>query len=466
MISNPVKSQLNGRITAQFSAVCAEFRSDAVPAEIIQRAKLIMLDTLGAMLSASRPSFRGTQLLSRFVAQDCEGGRCGIVGTSIRSGATNAALMNGYLGYGLDIESHHGEAVAHAAAAVLPAVLAIGQQTGASGASLLAALVLGIEVDCRVSLSIGANDLYERGFHPTSVAGTFGAAAAAGHLLQCNAAEFERALGLAATETGGLLAWASDQTEESRPFNPGLAARNGVTAAHLAHLGFGGPQGIFDEISKYNVYRAWALDGRGRPQELLEQFGERFAITELIIKRHACCAFLHPGLDGLLSILQEDGVTADQITSITMRYPRSGAPIIDNNELRSHRAQYILPVASVRGEVCFEDVIEDRSVEPEIQRLSTMTTLVHDDELDRTYPEKYATIIDVTTNDGRVHRRRVDFALGCPENPMTDDAIRAKFRRLAGQRVSSERVEQIERVMMQLDERGNAADVMEAVTVS
>ena len=161
----------------------------------------------------------------------CAGGPCRVIGTSLRTTPTNAALMNGYLGYALDVESHHGPAVAHAAAAVLPAALAIGELAQASGRQLLEALVLGIEEDCRVSLAVGPNDLYARGFHPTSVAGSFGAAAAAGHLLHLDAAGAACAFGLAASQAGGLLAWADDHTEESRPFNPAMAARNRETAS-------------------------------------------------------------------------------------------------------------------------------------------------------------------------------------------------------------------------------------------
>ena len=451
-------------LTARFATLCAEFSHDSLPAATRQRSKLILLDTLGAMLSASRSSFHGTTTLASFVERECADGPCRVIGTSLRTSPTNAALMNGYLGYALDVESHHGPAVAHAAAAVLPAVLAVGEQTHASGRELLEALILGIEVDCRVSLAIGPNDLYARGFHPTSVAGSFGAAAAAGHLLHLDTAGVAGAFGLAVSQAGGLLAWADDHTEESRPFNPALAARNGVTASQLAKLGFGAPPTIFDATSKYHVFRAWALDGLGRPDALVQGFGDTFAIDELIIKRHACCAFLHPGLDGLLAIMDDEGLTHEEIIGITMRYPRSGAPIIDHNELRSHRAQYILPLACVRGEVLFEDVIADRSSEPDVRRLTAVTTLIHDDELDRTYPEKYATIIEIATRDGRVHRRRVDYALGSPQNPMSDADIIAKFQRLAGQRFSAERIAQIEQVVLTLDERGTIDELMRANT--
>lgn len=453
-------------LTSTLAARCAAFSYESIPQPTRDWAKLILLDTLGLMLSASRPVFPGVAKLSQFVSEEREDGPCLVVGTGLRTGAASAALMNGWLGYALDNESHHGPAVVHAAAVVVPAALAIAQERGSSGAEFLAAVVLGIDVHVRAALAIGPNDLYARGHHPTSVAGAFGAAAAAGLLLRLDADRMENAFGLAANQACGLLAWASDHSEESRPFNPALAARNGVTAGKLAALGFGGPRGIFDRSAKYNVYRAWSLDGKGEPERLQEGFGERFGSDELIIKKHASCSFTHPAVDGLLSIMQEEGVAPGDIARMAARYPRSGAHMIDNNELRSHRIQYVLPLAAVRGRVEFEDVIFDRSSESEIRRLAEVVEFVHDDELDPLYPERYTTVLTVETRDGRSLTRRVDWARGCPENPMSREEVLEKYRHVAGQRVDGERVERIAQLVFELDRADGVGSLAGSLAVS
>jgi 2-methylcitrate dehydratase PrpD len=453
-------------LTDRFASACAALSERGLPEAVQHRTRLIVLDTLGAMLSASRPVFPGPRRLAQFLAADGPAGDCTIVGTTLRASATDAALMNGYLGYALDIESHHGAAVMHAAAAVLPAALAEAQQDGASGDRLLTAVALGIDVACRVSLAIGPNDLYNRGFHPTPIAGSFGAAAGIGVLKRFDGPTFARAFGLASTMTGGLLAWASDESEESRPFNPGTAARNGLTAGRLAALSFGAPVGIFDREMKYNVFRAWSEDGRGQPDELLRDLGERFAVDELIIKRHACCAFLHPGVDGLLDILEATDLAPDEIEAITMRFPRTGAPIINAKPLRSHRAQYILPVATARRQVDFADVITDRSAEAVIAALSDRVEFIEDDELDPLYPERYTTVLRVATLDGVTHERRVDFARGTPENPMSDDEIVAKFRQLAAGRAGAERAERIATVVGELERQARLDPLFELLTMA
>ena len=452
-------------LTERFADACVALSDAGLPAATRQRTKLIVLDTLGAMLSASRPVFPGPQRLAEFVEND-GGGKSSVIGMSLRTSATDAALLNGYLAYALDIESHHGPAIVHAAAAILPAALAEAQLAGCGGDRLLAAVALGIEVACRVSLALGPNDLYNRGFHPTAIAGSFGAAAAVVSLRKPNASSFAHAFGLAATMTGGLLAWASDESEESRPFNPGTAARNGLTAGRLAALGFGAPVNVFDQSMKYNVFRAWSEDGLGRPEELLTGMGEHFAVNDLIIKQHACCAFLHPAVDGLFGILAETDLRAEDIEAMTIRFPRTGAPIINNNPLRSHRAQYILPVATVRRQVDFADVIRDQSAEPIIAELIDRVRFVEDEELDPLYPERYTTLLTVTTRDGAAHERRVDFARGTPENPMSDDEIRAKFRRLASGRAGAERAEQIARLVTELEQHDHLDDLFELLTVN
>ncbi|MEA2529131.1 MAG: hypothetical protein QOG89_775 [Thermomicrobiales bacterium] len=441
--------------TTQFVQAILSASERPLPDAAAQATRRVVLDTFGAMLAASSPSWPGTTHMGAFIAGEQSAGSCLVVGTPLSAGPALASLANGYLAYALDIETHHGPAVMHAAAGVVPAAFATAQTTRATGAAFLSAVALGIEVACRVSLAIGPNDLYGRGFHPSAVAGAFGAAAASGLLLGLDPDRFANALGLAATQASGLLAWASDETEESRPFNPGIAARNGVTAARLASLGFGAPQGIFDRSAKYHVFRAWSNDGEGRPEELLKDFGDHFAVEGLTFKVHACCAFLHPALDALLGLMAAHRLAAADVSAIQMRFPASGAPIIDGNPLRSHCAQYILPVAATRGAVRFEDVLHDRSAEPEVVRLGAATSITHDDELDRDYPDRYTTVLELRTTSGQTVNQRVEWPRGCPQNPLTEQELKEKFLALVAPRLSRPQAEEIGDLAVTVDQPGH-----------
>ncbi len=445
------KESLASSVTRRFAVNCVGLSYYGIPAATRAHAKLILLDTLGAMLSAARPLFPGPAKLLRLVASDNTEGPCLVVGTDIRTSLGNAALVNGYLGYALDIESHHGAAIAHAAAAVVPAALVVAQHESRSGQDMLTAMILGIDVTCRLSLAFGPPDLYARGYNVTGVCGAFGTAAAAAWLFGLDADQFEAGMGLAATQAGGLMGWTNDPSEESRPFNVGLAARNGITAARCASARLGAPKAVFDDTTKFSVFRTWSLDAKGSPEQLFVGFGERFATDELTIKRYACCAFLHPALDGLLTLLNDEGLSSQDIDGITMRFPKSGAPSIDANPLRSHCAQYILPLACVRRAVRFEDVLFDRSADAEMERLMGVTSVEHDEELDHQFPDSYATVIEIAASGRRRFSNRVECAKGSPQNPLSDAEVIDKFLDLAGQRIGRQGAERVASIVLAIE---------------
>ena len=423
--------------TKSLAQYIAGFSYADMPPDVVARAKLILLDTLGSILPATDPIYPGSKALIDMVRILGGEPQSTIIGFDLKTSTINACLVNGTFGYAYDIEPHHVAAVLHPAAVCIPVALAFSEWKMKSGKELLAALTLGIEISCRVSMALNPRDLYGRGFHPTAIACTFGAAATAGHLLKLNTAQWLNALGLSGNQTSGLLAWAKDQTENSRPFNPGIAARNGATAALLAQLGFGGPPNIFD--GKYDFFSAFSSGGQN-PEHL---FSKNWAIKELAFKQYSSCSFTHPGLDALLEIIKENELQSIDIATINLKYPRAGAHMIDNNELRSHCAQYVFAVAAVTGQVLFDDILIDRRDDPEIKRLSDNMSLIPDDILDRTYPDKYESIVAVTTTDGSTFEKHSPWAKGTIQHPMTDNEVEDKFIKLCTRRISEKQAERI-----------------------
>jgi 2-methylcitrate dehydratase PrpD len=414
-------------VSTQFAERLAAFRLRDVPREVVTHAKLILLDTVGAMLAASAPKYSATRILVDFARR--LGGRpeSSLVGQRLKTSCVTAALVNGTLGYYCDIEPHHVGGILHAPAVVVPTSLAVAEKERASGTRFLEAMLLGIEVTCRVSYALNPVALYNRGFHPSAICGAFGGAAAAGHLFRLSPAKIAIALGLAMQQASGLLAWASDHTENSRPLNPGLAARNGTTAAYLAHLGFGGPPTPFE--GKYDAFTAFS--GERHPEALLADWGKRYYLPELAYKLYSSCSFTHPGLDALLTLARDHHLKSDDVQEILLRFPKSGAHMIDNNELKSHCAQYILPVGLVFGQVMIDDILQDRMRHPEVARLRAHTRMVADTELDTHYPEVYASIVEVALTDGRRLSCRVDYAKGTMQNPLTPEEVYQKYLKLA-----------------------------------
>jgi 2-methylcitrate dehydratase PrpD len=216
-----------------------------------------------------------------------------------------------------------------------------------------------------------------------------------------------------------------------------------VTAAALAGLGFGGPPAPFD--GRYDAFTAFS--GAGRPEALGAGWGQRFAVTELAFKRYASCAFTHPGLDALLGLAAHERLRPADVERIVLRFPKSGAHMIDGHPLKSHNAQYILPVALVYGGVTVDDILLDRKRHPEVARLSASMRLVADPALDGEFPARYSSVVELTTRDGRTLSRRVDAAKGTPEDPLTDAEVGAKFRAITAGVVPAPRAAAIERAV-------------------
>ena len=167
----------------------------------------------------------------------------------------------------------------------------------------------------------------------------------------------------------------------SRPFGCGVAAHNGVKAAILAKSGYAGPEVL---EGKYTIFDAFS--GESHPEQLLDGLGSRFEVMNIAFKNYSGCAFTHPGLDALSKIMYERGLKAEEIEKINVRFPASGAKLIDRSKLRSHNIQYVLSVMAHKGHVMFEDIFFEQRAKG-IQELVERVKLIHDESLDRFFPK-------------------------------------------------------------------------------
>jgi 2-methylcitrate dehydratase PrpD len=443
------------RYTSRIIDHVMEFNFEDIPCDVVEHSKIIILDTLGAILAASNPRYPSSRIITDFVREQGCNEESTVVGRDFKTSSVNAALANATMGYMCDIEPHHVKAVLHEAAVLLPSAIAVGEMVGASGRDVIEAFVLGADIETRVALAVSPTGMYARGFHPTVVAGCFGSAVSAGKILGLDHSESLNAFGLAGAQSSGLLAWESDKTEMSRPFNPGIAARNGVTAALLANKGFAGPEVL---EGKYSVFKAFS--GESHLGELLDGLGSRFEVMNFTFKRYSSCSFTHPGLDALLKMMHEADIEVEEIEWIEVSFPTSGANLIDGSELKSHNIQYILSVGANRKQVTIDDILFEQDDE-RIWDLSKRVKLIHDDELDRVFPTRMPTIVKLRTRDGRTFEERVDSAKGTPENPITYEEIKQKFTRLAKMSIGEELSKEIMGKVEDLNEINNINELTE-----
>ena len=433
---------------------------DQIPGAVVAAAKLVVLDTLGALFAAWPTKHPAPKILVDYVRDMGGTPECTVLGGGYKAPAPDAAWVNGAMGYAADVEGgilRHPPI--HAAAVAVPTALVMGERQAVDGRRFLTSLALGYDVVDRVSKANATPNSYPHSFHPTAVFGTFGATAIAGHLAGLDEVQFTNAYGLAGNVAGGLIAWINDPTEHSRPFGVGMAARNGVLAALLALRGFGGPRGVFD-AGKYSIFDAYS--GAMNLGEVSRDLGSDFAIGRHEgFKRYPCCNDIHSGLDALLKILEENALVAEEIASIRHFVREDRRSVIDNNPLRSHNAQYIMAVAAVERRLLWDDFLVDRRIEPDIGSMYQRVRLFGSEALACSRFAEPA-IVEVQTVDGRVFAEHVEAAKGHVGNAMSEADLKQKFGSFAEPIVGTARAQEIVEVVGRLEE---LSDIRELVAL-
>ncbi len=413
-------------VTRSLAAFVSGFSPSSLPDEVMAYTRQLARDGIGVLCAATHESVTAAQGICGFAEEIAGPGPCTLIGRNRKVDPLSAVLANGTLGYAADFEPHHPEAILHPVAVMVPTALALSEAHGRTGTDALAAVALGCEVTYRVSMAMNPRELYDRGFHPSAIAGSFGAAAAAAFLLGLDEEQTVRALGLAGLQTSGLLAWQDDPREDARPFQMGLAARNGVMSAMLARRGFGAPDRIFD--GGHTVLNAYS--GVADPAPLTLNLGTAWdGVMELAIKPYASVSFLHPALDALVGLLDEHALTSGQIEKISLRFAEAGAHCVDDNPLKGHSAQYILPVRAAMGRLSFLDLfIDRRESEPEVARLAASAEVIRDTgAFNDAFPDFYMGEVILALTDGRTLSATSQVARGYPEQPLSREELDRKF---------------------------------------
>lgn len=436
-------------VTRRVSEYIVDLSFQELPQPVVSQTKIVVLDTVACILAASAPHFQASCIVRDFVKESGGASQASVAGLQERVSAAHAAFANATMAHNVELDDSHPRTGAHIAAAVVPAALAVGEWQRSNGQEFIEALVAAYDVDCRVLLAASPASMYERGFHPSSVCGVFGAVTAAAKILNLDVHKTTNALGLAACQASGLMAWETDLTQMPKSFQMGIAARNGVTAAVLAKGGFSGPPAIFE--GRYSPLRAFSDAAAVHP--LTEELGSRYEVLLTGLKLYPVCRFLHAALDAFFEIQQQGRLRADDIEQITIRMPHAGVKIVDNNELPSHDAQYVLAVAAVHGQVRVEHIYHDERNDPQIAALMRRIRVLGDSELDIDAQGRFSepTVVEVRAAGGKGYKVRANAASGDPEKALNWDAIVLKFERMAASLVGSKKATLIEDLIAELD---------------
>ncbi|HET9823595.1 MAG TPA: MmgE/PrpD family protein [Burkholderiaceae bacterium] len=368
----------------------------------------------------------------------------------------SAALINGISSHTWDFDDTHLKTIIHPAGPVAPALLALAEQRGASGRALIDALVIGIEVSCRVGNAIYP-DHYDRGWHITGTTGMLGSAAACARLLGLSAEQAQMALGIAASQPIGLREQFGTMT---KPFHPGGAARVGLMAALMARHGYTAsrraleaPRGLLQVISDK---RDWS--------EISDGLGQRWESALNTYKPFACGIVIHPAIDGCVQLRDVHGVQAAQVSKLQLRVhplvleltgkktPRDGL----ESKFSVYHSCAVGLLYGRAGEHEYTDEVVNR---PEVLALRAKVEAVVDESID----EASADLV-LTTTDGREHRLFVEHAIGSVERPMSDAQLRGKFMGQAEPVLGAAKAGQAWELAMGLATQGDVGALIAAST--
>jgi 2-methylcitrate dehydratase PrpD len=417
------------RPETMIDALCAYMSAAAtraLPAEVAEHAKQHLLDTLAAMISGSQ--LLPGQAALRYVSSRAGKGAATVAGSALTAAAGDAALANGVAAHADETDDSHNASRSHPGCAVVPAALAAGEEFAIDGARLLRAVTLGYDIGTRVVMAMGGADFsYESSLSTHSIAGTFGAAAAAGCAAGLDARQMRWLLDYTAQQSSGIIAWRRDTDHIEKAFVfGGMPARNGVASALLVQSGWNGVDDIFSGPD--NFFAAYAP--KAQPTRLIEKLGERYEITQTDIKKWTVGSPIQGPLDAIEAIRGRQPFEADQVKSVAVRLAPSVARVVDNRDIPDICLQHMIAVMLLDKTVSFHAAHDKaRMQDAAVLRQRAKVNLVQDEELAKLLPIR-VTIVEVELNDGRRLSDRVTAVRGTPRNPMTRTEVIDKARDL------------------------------------
>jgi 2-methylcitrate dehydratase PrpD len=450
--------------TGTLATWVADLGLDDVPPDVVERAKHLLLDGFGCGLIGSQLPW--SRIATGAVLDLENKGDSVVMGTGISTSAPAAAVLNGTFIQGFELDDFHPIAPVHSCSLVIPALLstAATQPRIATGAEFLLAAIVGFEVGPRVGYTLHGTQMLDRGWHSGPVFGTHSAAMASGKMRKLSPAQLEDALGLAGTQSAGLMA--AQYEAMSKRMHHGLAARNGFYAAGLAAANYTGIKRVFER--EYGGFLSVFGEGHNPDASLLtDQLGRRWETSSIMVKSYAVMGGLHGAVDAARKL--RELVAPEEISKIDITV---GETIYKHGWWRPQRpltaigAQMNIGCATAAtlldGNALPEQFTPQRLDSDDIWSLLEVTDVHLDESLaDAPLTEKFRTDVTVTDRDGHVHHVRVVAPHGAPGDPVTNDELVAKFHALTDRVTSRARADAIERAVVGLESLDDIGDLID-----
>jgi 2-methylcitrate dehydratase PrpD len=441
-------------IAEQLSDFTVQLTYDAIPAAIRERAKHLILDSVGIALASTKYDFASVSLAA---LDELGTGTSAVIGIGRRLALRDAVLMNGILVHGLDFDDTHTRGVLHATASSFPCAFALADRDGMDGKALLVAYVAGMEVATRLG-SAAKGGFHQAGFHPTGLIGAFGCALAAAKLLKLDSDRATMAQGIVLSMASGSMEFLGEGAWTKR-LHPGWAGVAGITAGTLAKHGFIGPRHAYD--GRFGLYASYLGQHLAKADLALatENLGGSWQIDEVAIKPFPVCHLAHASADAAIVLHETYGLATDAIRRIRVLVPREAVDIVceplanKRKPVSSYDAQfsipYIVATSLLKGRFTLGE-LEDAALH-DAAVLNLASRVEYEADPASTFPRHYTGEVIVDTKDGRTLRHREGINRGCADRPLTNDEIVVKFLDTAQRAVSRRTAESVLNAVLNFD---------------
>ncbi len=383
--------------------------------------------------------------------------------------APSAAMLNSSFIQGFELDDYHPLAPLHSNALVVPAMLAvIPNVKPVSGPRFLLGAILGYETGPRVGLALGGLEMLSRGWHSGVVFGTLSAAASAGCLYGLNAAQFEDALGIAATQSCGLMS--AQFKSMVKRMQHGFASRNGLTAAALAAAGYVGIKRVFER-----EYGGWlAVFGEGHHPDASQIYasysGQQWETDRIAVKAYAAMGLLHAAIGAALDLRPQ--VKIEEIEQIDIFMPEAAYGHGGWRAIRplepigaQMNVAYAVAAALLDGEVLIDQFSTKRINKDDVWSLIDRTRTHHEKAYDQLpVTERGTTLYCVTLKDGSTKNNVVAHPRGTGQRTLTNDEILDKYRSLTRSLISLDRQSAIEKTVLNIESVADISSLIELLT--
>lgn len=422
-----------------------------LPQKLIADSKTLVADYLGVAVAGSQTD--SGAIGARFANELGGKPEATLIGHTGRVPAAHAAFANAISSHSIELDDVDVLALFHFSPPIVSAALAVAEREGSSGTDFIAAVALGCEMMARLS-NAANNSLRDRGFHTTPTCGVFGATVAAGILLKLDRDQMVSALGLAGAQASGLMEMYGPSMQKR--FNPGPAARNGVTAAMMAKFGFTGAATIFD--GERGFLRAFT--DKFDVAELTKGLGTDYPVY-MEYKAYSCARPIHNAIDCALNIRKQLKEPIANVSAITMqRHPDWAHYHLNARPKTYHEAQvslvYSTAVALIEGNALLPQYQDEKLNDPEILRLSQMIEIVPDNTL----PRGVSCLMTLKTTGGAELKSQVDHPRGSIENPMSPEDMANKAHMLGDDVIGRDKVAAIFDQARNVEKLASLSDLM------